>query len=668
VNDTSLNTFETEADYLDALALARRAAETYYLGEPVIIDDASYDELARRIALTEDTHPDWQSAETVTGKVAGGVELAGEVHHARPMLSLENCFSADELTDWYQRLTRALGREPGPLVVEPKLDGLAISATYRAGNLERIATRGDGERGEDVTGTIARIAGLPERLNEPVDLEVRGEVMMTDADFSAANTIRAGHGEAALVNPRNGAAGALRAKEKPYRLPLTFFAYDAPELGINHAETIERLGALGIHTAAASTAGVARCADVTQAQQHIVDLGARRASLGFAIDGAVVKVDRLADRDAGATAKAPRWAVAYKYPPDMRLTRLVGIELQLGRTGAVTPVGKLEPVFVGGTTIQSVTLHNAEEIARKDLRIGDMVWVRRAGEVIPEIVGVAVEQRPDGLEPWQAPSACPRCGSTLDTTAKVWRCPDGRGCGNVELLVHAAGRGGLDIDGLGREVVEAAVDAGLITDVGDLYTLTAGALAELTLSGRRLGESAAQRIEAGCITARSHPLHRHLVALGIRHLGTKMARQLAAAINDMTALQAAGVQELETIDGFGHERAERVITDLAAVGPVVEKMRAAGVNLTEPETGARTAGPLDGRTVVVTGTVDGWTRGSLEELIRTLGGKPSGSVSKTTGLVVVGDNAGSKAAKAVDLGVATVSAATFLAEHQRDAQ
>lgn len=654
------------ATYREAVELARTAAAAYHRGDPVLLDDADYDQLVALIAATEDAHPDWTVDHSPVGKVAGGAAVSGDIAHTTPMLSLANAFNHSQVVDWHTRLSRTLGRPPARLLVEPKLDGVALAAWYTQGQLTQLATRGDGEHGEDVTATRVTIAGLPATLTEPVDVLVRGEVLLSADDFQQANQLRAQYGQQPLVNPRNGAAGLLRNRDAPYQAPMTFYAYEllTDPLPASQQAALSRLTALGVATSADSSAGVSSAGTVDDALAAVETLGRRRNELDIAIDGAVIKADDGAARHAGATGTAPRWAVAYKFAPELRMSVLERIDVQVGRTGAVTPVAKITPVFVGGTTVSSVGLHNADEVARKDLRVGDTVWVQRAGDVIPQIVGPVLAQRPEHTTPYQPSRDCPRCRRPLHTDAKVWRCPAGRACGQVEALLYAAGRDALDLDGLGRQVLTAAVEAGVVTRHRDLYTLQAADLADLVAGGRRVGEATAQRIADAAQAAWQLPLHRHLTALGLRHLGRRLGRRLAAAAGDLDGVRALTRAQIAAVDGFGDGRADAIAAELGALDDELAAIRQLGINpAAASHVPAGTNAPLAGQTVVVTGTIDGWSRRQLEQLIVRLGGTTSGSVSSNTSLVVVGANAGAKAAKAAKLGVATVDGAAFVAEH-----
>jgi DNA ligase (NAD+) len=640
--------FTTPEELHDAESLARRAADAYYTDGAVVVDDATYDTLVARIDATHDAHPEWGGDRTITGAVAAGTSDGGEVRHATPMLSLDNVFNNDDLAAWLAKST------PG-WCVEPKLDGVAISARYTGGKLTVVATRGDGSSGEDVTGVARRATGLPHDLGADVDCEVRGEVVMTDEDFAAANEGRVASGKPAFVNPRNAVAGTLRKADSV--APLTFAAYDL--VGVeSHTSGIAWLEDHGVGTARQLVGVEAEVLDDPEkVAAAIDDLAARRAGLNVGIDGAVVKVDSRSAREAlGANSRAPRWAVAYKYPADLRLTRLLAIDVSVGRTGVLTPVAVLDPVFVGGATVTYASLANPSEVVRKDLRVGDMVWVRRAGDVIPEVTGPQLDVRPDGLAAWVPPSKCPRCGSAVDTSSRRWRC-GGRACGLAEAVAYAASRKALDIDGLGTEICDRLVDAGLVGDVADIFALDAAALTGLD----RVGDTLAANLVANIADARTRPLDRVICALGITGTGSRLSRRLAAAFGSLDAVANATVDELAAVDGIGTVKAAVIAEELADLGGVVAKLHTFGVTTavaSPASTGA--AGPLTGKRVLVTGKVPGMTREQAAEAVETLGGTSVSGVSGRTDLVVVGDGAGtSKLAKASELGVATMAAEYF---------
>ncbi len=668
--------FPDRAAYADAVDTIRAAGAAYHNGSDLVMDDATYDGLLARVAATEAARPRWRTADSPTRTVAAGA-VGGDVTHSEPMLGLDNVFGEEQLRRWAARLEKLLGHPVGAYVVEPKIDGLAVAAWYEAGRLVRVATRGDGRAGEDVTGQARRAAGLPGRLARPVTVEVRGEVFMTEADFAVANDLRTGHGEPPFAHPRSAAAGTLRAEGRAYDAPLSFLAYGvrgaigAPGDG-SHAAEMAALAQLGVATTVGSPVPLAVCATLDDVLAAVAALSAARGTIGFGVDGAVVKADRRADRDAaGSSSRAPRWGIAYKFPADTRTTRLLGIEVQIGRTGVVTPVAVLEPVQISGVTVTSATLHNFEDLTRRNVRVGDVVFVRRAGDVIPEITGAKLDERDPAAEPYLPPVACPRCGGELDRTQKRWRCSRGRACGAHEALAYFATRDAMAIEGLGDKIIRLLVAAGLVTDPADLYDLDADALTTLD----RMGSVSAAKLVAGIQTSKERPLHRVLIGLGVRMTGRALSRRIARHFGSMPALLAATVAQLQQVEGIGPERAATIAADLGELTPVIDKLAARGVNMLEPDaappaaagaTGSAAAAPLrrpDGEPmrVVVTGAVPGLNRAEGNEAVERLGGIASSSVSARTDLAVVGEGAGSKAAKATALGVRVMPAERFAA-------
>ncbi|MFJ8885121.1 NAD-dependent DNA ligase LigA [Streptomyces sp. NPDC102402] len=666
------------ASYAAAVEEAKRAAAAYYTAGESRLDDDAYDRLVRGIAAYEEEHPQEVLDASPTGKVAGGA-ASGDVPHTVPMLSLDNVFSAEQFVTWTASVERRIGRPVAAWSVEPKLDGLAVAARYQRGRLDRLITRGDGTAGEDVSHAIGTVLGLPERLGAPVTLEVRGEILMTNDQFERANAARTEHGAAPFANPRNGAAGTLRAKDRPYRVEMTFFAYGAlalPDSGeltatlaaLPHSEVLEYAAGLGVHTAADTAVAPRTVTTIAEVQAGVEDIAALRPSLQFGIDGIVIKADLAADqRDAGSGTRAPRWAIAYKLPAVEKVTRLLGVEWNVGRTGIIAPRAVLEPVEIDGSTVGYATLHNPADITRRDLRLGDQVMVYKAGDIIPRIEAPVAHLRTGEEKPIEFPEACPQCGSAIDTSEQRWRCTRGRDCRLVASVSYAAGRDQLDIEGLGATRVVQLVDAGLVQDFADLFTLDRDQL----LSLERMGETSTDNLLAAFETARTRPLSRVFCALGVRGTGRSMSRRIARYFASMDRIVAADAEELQRVDGIGKEKAAAVVKELEELAPLIGKLVAAGVNMTEPgatpppepgaepEAGAEgedAAGlPLAGMTVVVTGAMTGalekLSRNQMNELIERAGGKSSSSVSKRTSLLVAGEKAGSKRTKAEDLGV-----------------
>ncbi|WNO76304.1 NAD-dependent DNA ligase LigA [Streptomyces sp. AM8-1-1] len=678
--------------YAEAVETASRAAAAYYATGESTLDDDAYDRLARGIAAYEEAHPEEVSASSPTGKVAGGAAV-GDVPHTVPMLSLDNVFSAEQLASWTASVERRIGRPVEQWSVEPKLDGLAVAARYEEGRLVRLITRGDGTAGEDVSHAIGTITGLPDQLAEPVTLEVRGEVLMTNEQFEAANTVRTAHGGAPFANPRNGAAGTLRARDRAYRVEMTFFGYGAmPMSGTGtdladqlaqwpHSTLMSHVASLGVHTAEDTAVAPRTLTTADEIMARIEEIAALRADLPFGIDGIVIKADRAADQAAaGSGSRAPRWAIAYKLPAVEKVTTLLDVEWNVGRTGTLAPRAVLEPVEIDGTTVTYATLHNPADITRRDLRLGDRVMVYKAGDIIPRIEAPVVHLRTGDEKAIVFPEVCPQCGSGIDTSEQRWRCVRGRDCRLVASVSYAAGRDQLDIEGLGDTRVVQLVEAGLVGDIADLFTLTR----EQLLGLERMGETSTDNLLAAIETARSRPLSRVFCALGVRGTGRSMSRRIARHFAAMEHIRAAGPDALQQVDGIGVEKAAVVVAEIEELSPLIDKLIAAGVNMTEPgavppavgedaDAGgeesadgsgpASQARPLDGMAVVVTGAMTGplekLSRNQMNELVERAGGRSSSSVSGRTSLLVAGEGAGSKRDKAEKLGTRIVSPEEF---------
>ncbi|MFC9842624.1 NAD-dependent DNA ligase LigA [Streptomyces sp. NPDC060223] len=666
------------AAYAQAVEDAVRAAAGYYAGGTSVLDDDAYDRLVRGIAAWEADHPDQVLPDSPTGKVAGGA-AEGDVPHTVAMLSLDNVFSAEEFAAWTASLARRIGHDVGQFSVEPKLDGLAIAARYTRGRLTRLITRGDGTAGEDVSHAIGTIEGLPDVLTEPVTVEVRGEVLMTAAQFEHATEVRTAHGGQPFANPRGASAGTLRAKDRAYTVPMTFFGYgllplpDTEEAlatrlgGLAHSDLMTQAAGFGVNTTATTAVPGTTAGTVEQVLARVQEIAALRAELPFGIDGIVIKADLAADQQAaGSGSRAPRWAIAYKLPAVEKITRLLEVEWNVGRTGIIAPRAVLEPVEIDGATITYATLHNPADITRRDLRLGDHVMVHRAGDVIPRVEAPVAHLRTGEEQPIVFPEVCPRCGSGIDTSEQRWRCENGRNCHLVASLSYAVGRDQLDIEGLGTTRVVQLVEAGLVADLADLFALTR----EQLLSLERMGETSTDNLLTAIGTAKTRPLSRVLCALGVRGTGRSMSRRIARYFATMDNVRAADADTMEQVEGIGTEKAPTIVAELVELAPLIDKLVAAGVNMTEPgatppapasdddaASGSAEAsgGPLAGMTVVVTGAMTGalekLSRNQMNELIERAGGRSSSSVSKKTSLVVAGENAGSKRAKAETLGI-----------------
>ena len=641
----------------------------YYVKDAPIVADAEFDRLFNELAAMEERYPELRVPDSPT-QLVGGAGFATEftaAEHLERMLSLDDVFNAEELEAWSNRVENEIGPDPHYLC-ELKVDGVAIGLVYRDGRLERGATRGDGRVGEDVTLNARTIGDIPETLTGsdefpiPAVLEVRGEVFFMLADFQNLNARLVDDGKPPFANPRNSAAGSLRQKNPAVtaRRPLRMICHGLGRAEGFSPETLHdayaALKAWGLPV----SAHTARVSGLAAVRERIGFWGERRHTIEHEIDGVVVKLDDLAQqRRLGATSRAPRWAVAYKYPPEEAQTKLVDIRVNVGRTGRVTPFAFMTPVRVAGSTVSLATLHNGSEVKRKGVLIGDTVMIRKAGDVIPEVLGPVVDLR-DGTErEFVMPTHCPECG-TLLAPAKEGdvdiRCPNARSCPAQlrERVFHLAGRGGLDIEGLGYEAATALLEAGVIVDEGDLFALTADDLTRCDFFRTKDGKLSANanRLLKNLQQAKDRPLWRILVALSIRHVGPTAARALAAAFGDLEAIMAATEQQLADVEGVGPTIAAALLEwfEVDWHRAIVDKWRAAGVKMAdERDTGIEPT--LAGLTIVVTGSLTGFSRDEAREAIIARGGKAAGSVSKKTSFLVAGDAPGSKYDKAIELGV-----------------
>lgn len=641
----------------------------YYVRDAPVISDAEFDTLLRRLQALEDEHPELRTPDSPT-QLVGGAGFATDftsAEHLERMLSLDNVFDPEELGAWAARIAGEIGPD-AEYLCELKIDGVALALVYRDGRLVRAATRGDGRTGEDVTLNARTIEDVPEKLSGteefplPSVLEVRGEVFFRVADFEELNAGLVAEGKPPFANPRNSAAGSLRQKNPAVtaRRRLRMICH-----GLGHAEgfapaslhdAYRALGAWGLPVSD-HTAKVRGLGAVTE---RIAYWGEHRHDVEHEIDGVVVKVDEMAlQRRLGATSRAPRWAVAYKYPPEEATTKLLDIRVNVGRTGRVTPFAYMEPVKVAGSTVGLATLHNASEVKRKGVLIGDTVVIRKAGDVIPEVLGPVVDLRDGSEREFVMPTHCPECGTELapakEGDADI-RCPNSRTCPAQlrERVFHVAGRGAFDIEGLGYEAAIALLQAGVITDEGDLFTLTADDLLRTDLFTTQKGEVSAngKRLLANLGKAKAQPLWRVLVALSIRHVGPTAARALATEFGSLEAIMAASEEQLAATEGVGPTIAAAV-TDWFTVDwhrAIVDKWRAAGVRMAD-ERDASIERTLEGMSIVVTGSLTGFSRDDAKEAIIARGGKAASSVSKKTAYVVAGDAPGSKYDKAIELGV-----------------
>lgn len=662
--------FTRRADFRDAAARATKAARAYYTGDTLLMDDGTYDRLLRALSNTRAARPDWDDANLVLDRVAAGTSGDGDVVHSEAMLSLNNVFSIDELKTWMNSLAKRIDAPVQAWAVEPKLDGLALSALYRNGRLERLATRGSGDAGEDVTYAADSIVGLPAALPHGWTFEVRGEVMLTTAQYEQANEMRLARGETPFKNPRNGAAGTLRgAASRDYVIPMTFFAYAVIDTDgdfhadqLTHTAAMAKLHDAGINTAAHAMTPIATSRCTTHAALETVEaLSAHRFDLPFGIDGAVVKADEPAQRNAaGSGSRAPHWAIAYKYPTADVVSTLEEVIWQVGRTGVITPRARIAPAELLGTTITYATLHNPADLERKGFQLHDKVLVTRAGEVIPRLEAPLPELRDGTQTPIVAPDVCPQCGGDIDRTQARWRCTKGRACGLAPSIIYAASTAGWDIDGLGRAVVEQLVKAGHVTSVASIFTLDLPTLAGLD----RMGETSAANLLEQIDRARTAPLARTVTALGIRGTGRSLSRRIADHFTSLHALQNATTADLMEVRGIGEEKAALIRAELDELTETIAALADAGVALADAESipagdggGPHEGAPqaLAGLAVVVTGAMTGplasYSRTAVSELLEAAGAKVQSSVSSRTSVLVAGEKAGSKLAKAQSLGV-----------------
>ncbi len=665
---------------MNATGAARRAAELrtelerhselYYAEGKPEISDREFDALMRELLDLETEHPELATPDSPTRRV-GGAPLEGfeQVAHEPPMLSLDNSYSLEETTEWVARLERRAEGETLSYVAELKLDGVSISLTYEDGVLTRAVTRGNGVVGDDVTDNVRTIRNLPLRLaggvtgrRQPERLVLRGEIYMPRPVFDELNRQREAEGLALYVNPRNTTAGTVRLLDSREvarrRLEVAVFQ-SATELAPTHSESLETLAAYGLPIKSEWR----RCAGVGDIEAYVERWREPRHDLPFDTDGVVIKVDSLElQRRLGRTSKAPRWAVAYKYAAEQARTVVRAISVQVGRTGVLTPVAELEPVFVGGTTVQRATLHNYEDLARKDIRVGDTVWVEKAGEIIPKVVSVIVEERPPGAEPFEIPTECPVCGeAAVRYEGEVaWRCVNAA-CPAIvrESVSHFVGRDAMDVEGLGDKLIDQLLAGGLITDYTSLYALRQEDLQGLEGWGEKSAVKLLEQVERSKGRTLAHLLH----AVGIRFVGQRVGRILAEHFGDLDTLMAARGEELEAVPEIGPKVAASVRRFFADDHnrERLEALRRAGVNLTQPRPEAADAGsPVAGKTVVLTGALTGMTRGEAKKRLEALGARVSGSVSKKTDLVVAGEKAGSKLKKAQELGVEVTGEAGLL--------
>ncbi|MCI9027181.1 MAG: NAD-dependent DNA ligase LigA [Lawsonibacter sp.] len=637
-----------------------RAGYEYYVLDKPTMSDYDYDHKLRRLEELETAHPETITPDSPTQRVGGQpLEAFTQVRHQVPLESLQDVFNFEELEAFDQRVKGVVPE--AEYVVEPKVDGLSVALEYEDGIFVRGATRGDGQVGEDVTENLRTVRSIPLKIPDaPPRLIVRGEVYMPKKVFHALNEERERRGEALFANPRNAAAGSLRQLDPKVaasrKLDIAVFNIQWPQDDFStHLETLDYMRDKGFKVIPHYS-----CSRISQVMEHITEIGDTRASFPFDIDGAVIKVNSLSQRAVlGSTAKFPRWAAAYKYPPEVKPAQVLDIVVQVGRTGVLTPKAVLTPVRLAGTTVTNATLHNQDFITEKDIRIGDTVLVRKAGEIIPEVLSVVADQRPEETQPWFLPKVCPVCGAPVerDEDGAHIRCT-GAECPAQLLrnLAHFASRDAMDIEGLGIAVVENLVNAQLVKTPGDLYFLREEDVAQL----ERMGKRSAQKLLAALEKSKSQDLSRLIYAFGIRQVGQKAGKILAARFHTLEGLQNATLEELTAVDDIGEITARSILDWMASPQSrhLIDRLREAGVNMTAAEQGSDQR--FAGMTFVLTGALEKFTRDEASEMIEARGGKSAGSVSKKTTYVVAGEAAGSKLRKAQELGITVLSEDEFL--------
>ena len=635
----------------------------YYDDDDPEISDFEYDMLNNELKNLEKEFPELITADSNTQKVGGHVkEGFAEVTHEVPLQSLQDVFSIEELTEFDKRVKKQLGLEDINYVVETKIDGLSVALEYVNGEFVRGATRGNGLIGEDVTENLKTIKSIPKKLTENVNIIVRGEVFIGSEEFEKMNEEREIMGESLFANARNAAAGSLRQLDSKIAAsrPLNIFIFNVQRLENNpfnsHFEQLEYLKKLGFNVIPVHD----YCSNIDEAIEAVNKIGENRDKLTFGIDGAVIKVDDLDLREQlGVTAKTPRWAIAYKYPPEQKQTLLKDIICQVGRTGAITPMAILEPVRVAGSTISKTTLHNEDFVKEKDLRIGDTVIIQKAGDVIPEVVAVVTEKRNGTEKVFEMPKVCPVCGAPAvrEDGEAVTRCT-GIECSAKALrsIVHFSSKVGMDIDGLGYSIIEQLIDNNLITGIADIYTLKLEDIASLKKNGKKFAQNLVDSINA----SKNNDVFKLITALGIRHVGSKLAKTLAKKYRNIDNLMNADLEELSMQDDVGEKTAESIYEFFKQDQTIdlINKLKAAGVNMESLEEESEDQ-RFAGMTFVLTGALDSFTRDEASDIIEKFGGKTSGSVSKKTTYVLAGEDAGSKLTKAQSLGVTVISEEQF---------
>lgn len=632
----------------------------YHVLDHPTVPDAEYDQLLKELIGLEEQFPELKTSDSPSQRVGGAVlDMFEKVEHRTPMLSLSNAFNEADLRDFDRRVRQMIGDELFSYICELKIDGLAVSLRYEDGLFVQGATRGDGSVGEDITANLRTIRSIPLRLNQPVSMEVRGEAFMPKRSFEALNKAKEEKGEEPFANPRNAAAGSLRQLDPKMAASrnLDIFLYGVADTGatgvVTHSEGLNLLEKLGFKTNQERRT----CANIDEVIQFVDGWVEKRPNLPYEIDGIVIKVDSLAQQEIlGTTAKSPRWAIAYKFPAEEVVTTLREIELSVGRTGVITPTAILDPVKVAGTTVQRASLHNEDLIREKDLRIGDQVIIKKAGDIIPEVVNVLLERRTGEEQEFTMPTHCPECDSDLVRLEGevALRCINPKCPAQIrEGLIHFVSRNAMNIDGLGERVVSQLFAEKLIEDVADLYKLTFDQLIQLERMGQKSVDNLLNAIEA----SKQNSLEKLLFGLGIRHVGAKAAKTLAQQFETIERLQTATKEELLAINEIGEKMADSIVTFFAQeeVQELIQELRDAGVQFDykgpKPVLATESDSYFAGKTIVLTGKLEKLTRNDAKEKIEALGGKIAGSVSKKTDLVIAGEDAGSKLSKANELGI-----------------
>lgn len=651
---------EAQKRVAELQSLLNQYGYEYYVLDQPSVPDSVYDQTYKELVELEGLYPELQTPDSPTQRVGGQVlDTFSKVEHITPMLSLGNAFNESDLRDFDRRVNSGLGTDRYSYICELKIDGLAVSLRYEEGLFVKGATRGNGTIGEDITANLKTIRSIPLRLNEPVTFEVRGEAYMPKKSFVSLNAKKEENGEEPFANPRNAAAGSLRQLDPRIAASrnLDIFLYGIGETGEtgveSHGEGLDFLQKLGLKT----NPHRRRCATIEDVLEYIEEWSAKRPELDYDIDGIVIKVDSLSQQEElGYTAKSPRWAIAYKFPAEEVITILRDIELTVGRTGVITPTALLDPVRVAGTTVKRASLHNEDLIREKDIRLGDHVVVKKAGDIIPEVVNVLFEKRTGEEKEFHMPTHCPDCDSELVRLEGevALRCINPKCPAQIkEGMIHFVSRNAMNIDGLGEKVIIQLFDESLIKDVADIYKLTYDQLINL----ERMGDKSANNLLNAIEASKSNSLERLLFGLGIRHVGAKAARILAEEFEDMDRLMSANVAELTAINEIGDKMADAVVTyfNQEECQQLIDELKNAGVNMLykgkKKNIAEATDSYFSGKTIVLTGKMEKYGRTEAKELIEALGGTVTGSVSKKTDLVIAGEDAGSKLKKAQDLGI-----------------